>query len=41
MDGLSKEEQEKLLKNYSNQLEALDSAYIVEQRRQQIMMRQK
>jgi len=36
MQGLSKEEQEKLLKNYFEQLELLDTAYSAEQRRQHL-----
>jgi len=35
---MTKEEQEAMVKNYEEQLAQLDSAYISEQRRQQIMM---
>ena len=40
-EGLTAEQQEALLKNLSKQLESLDSAYIVEQQRQQLIMKQK
>lgn len=40
MQGLSKEEQEALLRNYHEQLKQLDSAYLVEQRRQRLFMYQ-
>lgn len=40
-EGLTKEEQEAMIKNYQTQLEALDSAYTAEQRRQQLIMRAK
>ena len=41
VEGMSKEEQEAMMRNYQNQLEMLDSAYLAEQRRQQIAMKQK
>lgn len=41
VDGMTAEEQEKMLKNYENQLEQLDSAYVAEQRRQQLLMKSK
>ena len=37
--GLTKEEQEVMLKNYQEQLAQLDSAYTAEQRRQLLIMR--
>jgi len=40
MQGLTKEEQEAMLKNYHEQLKQLDSAYLVEQRRQRLYMYQ-
>lgn len=40
MQGLSKEQQEAMLRNYHEQLKQLDSAYLVEQRRQRLMMYQ-
>lgn len=40
-EGLTKEEQEAMIKNYQTQLEMLDSAYTAEQRRQQLIMRAK
>lgn len=39
--GLTKEEQQQLLNRYKNQLEQLDSAYIAEQKRQALMMKQR
>ena len=39
--GMSKEEQEMMLRNYQEQLDQLDSAYAAEQRRQQLIMRTK
>jgi len=33
VEGMTKEEQERMLKNYEGQLQQLDSAYIAEQRR--------
>lgn len=41
VEGMTKEEQDRMLKNYESQLQQLDSAYIAEQRRQQLMMKQK
>lgn len=38
---MTQEEQEAMLKNYQDQLSQLDSAYVAEQRRQQIMMHKK
>lgn len=38
-EGLTQEQQEALLKNLKAQLESLDSAYNVEQQRQQLMMK--
>ena len=38
---MTAEEQEAMLKNYQAQLEQLDSAYVAEQRRQQLQMKQK
>jgi len=38
---MSKEEQEKMLNNLKNQYEALDNAYLMEQRRQQLMLRKR
>lgn len=34
VEGMSKEEQEAMLRNYQDQLDQLDSAYVAEQRRQ-------
>ena len=39
--GMTKEEQEKMLGNLKNQYEALDNAYLMEQRRQQLMLRKR
>jgi len=39
--GMTQEEQEKMIKNYESQLQQLDSAYVAEQRRQQLIMKQK
>jgi hypothetical protein len=39
VDGMTAEEQERMIKNYQNQLEQLDSAYVAEQRRQQLLMK--
>lgn len=39
--GMTQEEQEAMLKNYQEQLNQLDSAYVAEQRRQQLMMKNK
>jgi hypothetical protein len=39
VDGMTAEEQERMIKNYENQLEQLDSAYVAEQRRQQLLMK--
>lgn len=36
---MTAEEQERMIKNYQNQLEQLDSAYVAEQRRQQLLMK--
>lgn len=38
---MTQEQQEALLKNLKSQLESLDSAYTVEQQRQQFIMKQK
>lgn len=38
---MTQEEQERMLKNYQEQLSQLDSAYITEQRRQQLIMKTK
>ena len=40
-EGLTKEQKEALLSNLSKQLESLDSAYIVESQRQQLLMKQR
>ena len=40
-EGLTQEQKEALLSNLSKQLESLDSAYIVEQQRQQLLMKQR
>lgn len=39
--GMTAEEQEAMLKNYQEQLNQLDSAYVAEQRRQQLIMKNK
>jgi hypothetical protein len=39
--GMTQEEQEAMLKNYQEQLTQLDSAYVAEQRRQQLIMKSK
>jgi len=41
MAGMTQEEQDMMLKNYQDQLTQLDSAYVSEQRRQQLIMKQK
>lgn len=41
MEGLSKEEQDAMMKNYQMQLETLDNAYLAEKRRQDLLMQQK
>lgn len=40
-EEMSKEQQAALLNNLSKQLESLESAYTVEQQRQQLLMKQK
>merc|ERR1712110_424552 len=40
-EGMTQEQQEALLKNLDNQLKSLDSAYTVEQQRQNYLMKQK
>ena len=41
VEGMTKQEQEELLRQYPEQIAQLDSAYAAEQRRQQLLMKAK